>query len=107
MACAPPLQVQLHVLPGADAGPRGGKAMAPQLLVVLRYTANPQAPGALLDVVADVSLPPQVGALAKVRWQGGQRCVGAKRGRSVAAELYKPLFGASMQGSTLGQSPVA
>ena len=94
MACTPPLQLALHVLPGAD-----GKSMATkqQLLVVLRYAANPQAPGALLDVVMDLSLPPQVGGLVKVcalclglaraggAWVGGlMRLLGAAVARAAA-----------------------
>ncbi len=64
MACSPPLQLALHVIPSADAATRGGAAG--QLLVVLRFVANPKMPGALLDAVVDLDLPPQVGGLLKV-----------------------------------------
>lgn len=70
VACAPPLQLALHILPGADTAPRSGGA-PPQLLLVLRYAANPQMLGALLDVTVDLDLPPQLSALIKVGGQWG------------------------------------
>eukprot|EP00887_Chlorella_sp_A99_P006314 scaffold3.g6314.t1 len=61
VACAPPLQLALHVAPGAPAG--GG---AWQGLVVLRYAASPALPGSLLDLVVDLDLPPEAASLARV-----------------------------------------
>lgn len=65
MACAPPLQLAMYVVPSADAAPRTGSTPQ-QLLLVVRFVANPQMPGSLLDTVVDLDMPPQVADLLKV-----------------------------------------
>ncbi|KAI3435853.1 hypothetical protein D9Q98_001911 [Chlorella vulgaris] len=62
VACPPPLQVLLHVVPGADTAKAGGW----QGLVVLRYVASPHLPGALLDVTVDLNLPAEAATLVRV-----------------------------------------
>lgn len=64
MACPPPLQVALHVVPGS--GPAKPGASGWQGLVVLRYVASPHLPAALLDVTVDLSVPPEASSLLRV-----------------------------------------
>ena len=67
MACPPPLQLALHMVPGADpAAPAGGTSGGWQGLVVLRYAASPSLPAALLDVSVDLSVPPEAASLLRV-----------------------------------------
>lgn len=61
MACSPPLLAELLVVPGADPAKPGSW----QGLVVLRYVASPHLPGALLDVVVDLSVPPEAATLVR------------------------------------------
>lgn len=62
MACPPPLQAALLVVPGSDPAKPGSW----QGLVVLRYAASPALPGSLLDVAVDLNLPPEASALLRV-----------------------------------------
>lgn len=62
MACPPPLQALLHVVPGSDPAKPGSW----QGLVVLRYVASPHLPGPLLDVCVDLNVPPEATALLRV-----------------------------------------
>ncbi len=61
VACPPPLLAELLVVPGTDPAKPGSW----QGLVVLRYVASPQLPGPLLDVVVDLSVPPEAATLVR------------------------------------------
>lgn len=64
VACQPPLQLELHVVPGADPSKPGGAGW--QGLVVLRYAASPHLSGPVLDVTFDLNVPPEAASLLRV-----------------------------------------
>lgn len=65
MACPPPLQAEVLVVPGSDPAKPAGSSAAWQGLVVVRYAAGPHLPTSLLDVTVDLNVPPEVASLLR------------------------------------------
>jgi hypothetical protein len=67
VACAAPLQVDLLVAPQSKGNgvKRPGAAAGWEALIVLQWAADPGLQGPLLDVVVEVSLPPELAALVR------------------------------------------